>query len=97
MADVSAAFPLITPSARASEELGARPAAEPEDELSRVADDFAAVLAEKVRMRAWAEAIRSSTAGGSFMVLRPAPDWPRSDYPTAIAAYRELSEVVDEL
>lgn len=97
MADLSLAFPEIVPSARTSEDVLARPAAEPEDEASRVADKFAAILAEKVRMRTWAEAIRSAATGGSFMVLRPAPDWPRSDYPTAAAAYRELSKVVDQL
>ncbi|MBL8583505.1 MAG: hypothetical protein JNL61_14940 [Rhizobiaceae bacterium] len=97
MSDVSLAFPEIAAAARASGDVGTRPSAEPQDELKRLADDFSEVLAEKVRMRVWAEAIRSSATGGSFMVLRPAPDWPRSDYPTAIAAYRELSKVVDQL
>jgi hypothetical protein len=97
MANLSVAFPDLTPSSRTSEDLAVRRPAGPEDEGHRLAEDFAAILAEKVRMRVWAEAIRSSALGGSFMVLRPPPDWPKTDYPSAAAAYQELSKVVDQL
>jgi hypothetical protein len=106
MANLSVAFPDLSPASGTSEDLAVRRPAEPEDDAPssstfegapKPAEVFAAVAAEKARLRVWAEAIRSSELGGSFLVLRPAPDWPQTDYPSAAAAYSELSKVVEQL
>lgn len=99
MADLGSLVLEVASSGRTGGDLPPRPAAPPQADEgpSLPAEAFAAVIAEKTRLRVWAEAIRSSELGGSFMVLRPAPEWPKTDYPSAAAAYSELSKVVDQL
>jgi len=68
-----------------------------DDEGSR--QDFASrtvlALADHARLVEWAERIRQSD--NPPLVARPVPDHERPYYPSAILAYREMSELVGAL
>jgi hypothetical protein len=52
---------------------------------------------EEARYAEWIERIRSSPRATSLLVQRPAPDHYRVGYPTAVAAYQEVSRLVEKL
>jgi hypothetical protein len=67
-----------------------------DDEGSR--QDFASrtvlALADHARLVEWAERIRQSGNPSAPLVARPEPDHERPHYPSAIRAYREMSELL---
>jgi hypothetical protein len=52
---------------------------------------------DQARLEEWAERLRASDRASSLLVERPAPDGHRPDYPSAVQAYREVSQLIETL
>ena len=52
---------------------------------------------EHARLREWAERLAAANGPTALLIARPAPDGFSPHYPSAVAAYREMSEVIDVL
>jgi hypothetical protein len=76
---------------------GDRQIAGKDEAESDLAFDVAPAAIDHARLAEWAERIRTAERASAPLVERPAPDGERPAYPTAVAAYRELSDLIDAL
>ncbi|MCV3241437.1 hypothetical protein [Mesorhizobium sp. ZC-5] len=53
--------------------------------------------AERARIVEWAESIRNADTAIAWLIARPERQMPQVSYPSAVAAYREISEVLKAL
>ena len=53
--------------------------------------------AERARIVEWAESIRHADPAVAWLIARPERRLPQVSYPSAVAAYREISEVLKAL
>jgi hypothetical protein len=53
--------------------------------------------AEHARIVEWAERIRHADTAVAWLIARPERELPQVSYPSAVAAYREISEVLNAL
>lgn len=52
---------------------------------------------DRARLREWAERLDAASVPTALLVARPAPDGLSPHYPSAVAAYREMSEIISFL
>lgn len=84
--------------ARSSARIADAPTAESTDlhaAPSELAREATADFINGVRIREWADHVASGPA--ALLVARPDPDGFAPSYPSAVAAYREMSEVIEAL
>lgn len=81
----------------ASSRTGSAPNPESDEPVGNVATEAAQVAIDQARLAEWAERVRTADKPSAPLVQRPVPDGDRPGYPTAVQAYREMSELIDEL
>lgn len=52
---------------------------------------------DQARLQEWADRIRALETASSLLVQRPAPDGHRPDYPSAVEAYREVTQLIETI
>ena len=52
---------------------------------------------DRARLKAWVENVVTADHPSSLLVQRPLPDGNRPTYPSAIEAYREVTELIPKL
>jgi hypothetical protein len=75
---------------------GASPATVDTDSVS-LSDEALQATLDHARMREWVERVHAAERASSLLVQRPLPDGNRPGYPSAVEAYREVTELIPKL
>jgi hypothetical protein len=83
-------------SSASQDDAAASPAGAASDPASFPDQAFQAAV-DRARLKEWVENVVTSDHPSSLLVQRPLPDGNRPTYPSAIEAYREVTELIPKL
>ena len=95
---VEAAWSQSRPARTGVSSSGAEPSSASADtDPASFSDEALEATVDRARLKEWVENIVTSEHPSSLLVQRPLPDGNRPTYPSAIEAYREVTELIPKL
>jgi hypothetical protein len=94
---VETARPPRTRSDEASQDGAEASRGSAEGQSTSFADEAFQAAVDSARLKEWAENVMAAEIPSSLLVQRPLPDGNRPTYPSAIEAYREVTELIPKL